>query len=233
MKRRIIFLLLCIVAISIVGIATGTLRNPKKAQATFSPANDAPKQIHQKKPDPPGTIDGAKNPEMIPDRIAYMLLFRFISTHRKNETEQKQIREYVRQIGLGKQHRCPQSVVPDDCSLPNVGAGDSDIDALIAAAESFQQQVSVLDAQAKDIKDQTWPNPSPEVIAQLTLLQRQKETLADEIIASLPSQLSPGGLQRVIHHINQRVKHLTKRFPGPLSLPGGPGWQEHLPNYHP
>lgn len=231
MKRRILFVILSVAAISIVSITTRTLSGFEYAQAISSPASNVPQQKRQKKPDPPGTVDGARNPEMILDRAAYMLLFRFISNHQKNENEKKQIREYVRQTGLGRQHNCPESIAPADCSLPNVGVGDNDIDALLAAAAAFQQRVSVLDAQAKDIKDRTWPNPSPETMAQLTLLQEQKEALADEIIASLPRRLSPGGLQRVVQHINKRLKRLTKRFPGPPSLPNGLGWKEHSPKH--
>jgi hypothetical protein len=231
MKRRLAFVILSVAALSIIGFTTVNLRGSGNSKSGSYSAFTPPQQKRQKKPDPPGTIDGAKSPKMIPDRVAYMLLFRFISNHRKNETEEKQIREYVRQLGLGKQRRCPPSVAPEDCSLPDVGSEDADIDALITAAESFQQRVSVLDAQAKEIKDRTWPNPSPETMAQLTLLQEQKEALADEIIASLPRRLSPGGLQRVVQHINKRLKHLTKRFPGPPSLPNGLGWKEHSPKH--
>jgi hypothetical protein len=233
MKRRLVFVILSVAALCIVGFTTENLRGSGNSKSVSYSTSSPPQQKRQKKPDPPGTIDGAKNPEMIPDRVAYMLLFRFISNHRKNETEQKQIREYVRQIGLGKQRRCPPSVTPEDCSLPDVVSNDSDIDALIAAAESFQQRVSVLDAQAKEIKDRTWPNPRAEVMAQLTSLQRQKESLADELIASLSSRVSVAGLQRLSKHINQRIKHLTKRFPGPPSLPDGHGWREHSPKRHP
>jgi len=233
MKRRILFILICTAVIALVGFATTTLHSTEKAKAAPAETVYRVQHTHQKKPDPAGTVDGATKPEMIPNRVAYMLLFRFISNHRENEAKEKQIREYVRGIGLGKQHRCPPHIAPDDCSLPNVGSGDSDIDALIGVSESFQQRVSILDAQAKNIKDRTWPNPGPEVWEQLTLLQQQKEILTDEIIASLPSRLSAGGLERVIKHINQRVKHLTKKFPGPSSLPNGPGWQEHQPKHHP
>src|SRR2546425_12698070 len=58
-------------------------------------------------PDVPGTIDGAKNQELIPDHTAYSAIFRMLSDrHTKDETDR--LRAYVQQMGLGKQH-CRQS----------------------------------------------------------------------------------------------------------------------------
>src|SRR5207244_821799 len=47
----------------------------------------------------PEIIDGAANPELIPDRVAYSLLFRLIA-NRKTAEEKSHIRAYIRQIGL-------------------------------------------------------------------------------------------------------------------------------------
>lgn len=50
--------------------------------------------------DPPGTINGAINPELVPDRIAYTLLFRLIS-NRQTDEEKGRIRAYTCRGGLG------------------------------------------------------------------------------------------------------------------------------------
>src|SRR5262245_50822263 len=47
--------------------------------------------------DPTGTIDGATQPDMIPDRVAYSLLFRFLSG-RNTEDEKNRARAYLRMI---------------------------------------------------------------------------------------------------------------------------------------
>lgn len=50
-------------------------------------------------PDVPGTIDGAKNPELIPDHVAYSAIFRMLSNrHTKDEIDR--VRAYVKQMGL-------------------------------------------------------------------------------------------------------------------------------------
>ncbi len=185
-------------------------------------------------PDPPGTVNGRESPELIPDRVGFMLLFRFISEV-NGENEKRAVREFVRrQMGLGRQPEinCPPPSGSGATNIPSFGSEEEDIDALIAAAESFHRQVAHLDGQAKAIKDQSWPNPTPEVMARLTLLQKQKEALADRVIATLGTKLSPAGLNRVSHHVNRRIKHLTKKFKGPQTLPGGAGWRPHAPKQH-
>jgi hypothetical protein len=61
---------------------------------------------------------------------------------------------------------------------------------LLIAATDFQQRVGTLDEQATRLKRQNRVNPSPAVTMQLAQLQRQKEIIADDIIASLPRRLS-------------------------------------------
>ncbi|MDQ3818074.1 MAG: hypothetical protein M3362_10310 [Acidobacteriota bacterium] len=168
-------------------------------------------------PDPPGTINGAEHPEMIPDHAAYAAIFRMVS-NRHTPQEINSIRAYVRLLmGLGVQGKCRSC-------RPSVGVGDADIDAFLAAAEEYHQRVSIIDAQAADIKDRTWPNPSPDVMAQLKHLQKLKENLAIEIMASLPQRLSGEGWQRVRQHINEHVKQRVKLVPEPTTPPGGDGW---------
>lgn len=181
-----------------------------------------------------GTVNERENSGLIPDRVGFMLLFRFISEV-NGDVEKKAMREFVRrQIGLGEQPavNCPAPSGSSVTSNVSIGTEEEDIDTLITAAESFKRQVAQLDSQAKGIKDQFWPNPSPEVMGNLTLLQKQKEALADRTIATILTKLSPAGLNRVVSHVNHRVKPLTKRFPGPRTLPGGEGWKPHSPTQH-
>src|SRR2546425_3129641 len=155
-------------------------------------------------PDVPGTIDGAKNPELIPDHTAYSAIFRMLSNrHTKDEIDR--VRAYVKQMGLGKLdcRQCP----------PGFGTADSDVDAFLNAAEEFHQPVQIIDKQVLEINDHMWPNPSAEVMAQLRGLQRAKEAIATELAASLPARLTPGAFQLVRRHINEYVKQRVKLVP--------------------
>lgn len=158
----------------------------------------------------PGVIDGSVNPELIPDRAAYTVLFRLVAGHKNpNDMEaKKRIRQYVRQMGIGRQNcrACDSSQEPNQQAQTD----DKDIDAFIAAAEEFQQRASVLDRQVADIKKANFPYPSGAVMATLTKLQHQKEAIVDEIVASLPRRLSADGMEKVRAHVNGRVKRLTK-----------------------
>jgi hypothetical protein len=165
--------------------------------------------------DVPETIDGAKNPELIADHIAYSALFRLLS-NRSTGDEITRARAYVKQMGLGKQNCkvCP----------PGIDTAESDIDALLAAAEEFYQRIDVLDRQVAEIKDHTWPNPSTATMTQLAGLQKQREAVAVEVAASLVTRLTPVGMQRVRQHIQEHVKQRVKLIPEPTTPPGGAGW---------
>ena len=186
-------------------VASGMLRGSANSPKT----NPAAAQQPARAPaiDPPGTVNGATSPDMIPDRVAYSLVFRLISSQHGDEARQR-IRSYVRQLGLGKK-TCETSTLP--------GSDESDIEAFLAAADEYGQRVGILDRQVKEIKDRNWPNPSPQVMLQLEQLQKRKEAIADEIINSLSRRISKDGLMAVRTSIGDRVKHRVKIRPDPPS----------------
>lgn len=145
----------------------------------------------------------SNNPELIPDHVAYSLLFRFIGGIQDAGAKQR-VRYYIRRVGLGNCHSCPGEGTPT-----NRGT-EQDIDTFIAVADEFQQRVRSLDRQAFEIKKRFWTNLSPEVMAQLTLLQRQKETIVAEKIASLLQRLSSNGRNRVANFIKDELKKRIK-----------------------
>ena len=144
-------------------------------------------------------IDGAKNPEKIPDHVAYAMVFRVIA-NRNQENEKQSIRAYINQLGLGAQKcmSCSKEARKD--------GADPEIDAMIEAAQAYSQQVASLDMQAKAIKDATWRNPTAEARAELARLQKEKESLIKSLVVSLHKQLGPGASARLTEQINLRVK---------------------------
>ncbi len=163
----------------------------------------------------PGTIDGGKTPDLIPDHVAYSALFRLLS-NRRTEDEAYRARAYVKQMGLGT-HRCRS------CP-PELSTAESDVDVVLASAEEFYQRINALDQQVAEIKQRNWPNPSGHTMAALTVLQQQREAVAIQIAVSLAARLTPKGMERVRRYINEHVKQRVKLIPEPTTPPGGTGW---------
>lgn len=192
MKKKILCALLLISAVlAIAGSNITGASNVRVEKAATASAN-----IKQQD-DPPGTISGAVKPELIPDRVAYNLLFRLIS-NRPTDEERERIRAYIRQMSIGKPC-CNQD--------PSLGTDEADIDALFSAAEEFRRQLSVLDSRAKDIRKTEKENPSEEAKGQLKLLQKQKEQMVDEVVVSLQRQVSKTGMERIESHVRERVMY--------------------------
>lgn len=139
---------------------------------------------------PARIIDGAINPELIPDRVAYSLMFRFIANRPKPE-EKGRIRAYLRHIGLA----------------------DGDIDGLIAAAEEFNQRVSPLDADAKQIKASNRGIVNPQVETHLRQLQGRKEAVVDYVVARLPLRISGDAISKLQRHVAEHVKRRVRFQP--------------------
>lgn len=137
-----------------------------------------------------GTIDGAVHPENIPDHVAYSLLFQLIAG-RQTEVEKRRIKSYIRQMGLG----------------------DADGNALIVAAEEYRVRIAMLSQQASGVLMRYHPVHPPlsaQDRNQLKQLDRQRDFVVNDIVASLPHRLSTDGLVKLRHHINERVKRKTR-----------------------
>lgn len=130
-------------------------------------------------------VDGAFHPEQIPDRKAYLMLFRLLS-NRNTDIEKKSVRSYIEKMDLG------------------------DADALLTVAGDFERRVGELDRKAQQIHEQSGSNLDAQALAQLKELDRNKERIVDEIIASLPVRLGADGAQKCQQHINERVKRKMK-----------------------
>jgi hypothetical protein len=163
----------------------------------------------QSKPDQsPNIVEGANDPDAIPDYIAYSIMFRIISS--SQQLGKKRTRAYIRHLGLGDKE-CPT------CSS-QIGQKDQDVDTLIEAADEYNRQVSILDQQAREIKERTWHNRTPEARAALSQLQRQKQELVGKTVASLSVRLRPEALEKLHQYINEGVKRKIKLLPNSAKI---------------
>lgn len=210
MKRKTLAALLLALVIGGGGILVATSKSVAKSvnEAADNSPGRAPKtpavNPQQDLPDEPGVINGAKNPQLIPDQVAYSLLFRLVSGAQNAEAKMR-VRSYVKQM-VGECSNCPGEEATKDKNKRK----EQDTNAFVTTAYEFQQRVSVLDQQAIEIKKLNWPNPSPEVMARLSQLQRQKEVIVAELMASLPKRLSASGANKLRSHVSERVKRNMK-----------------------
>ena len=190
---RRLTVLLIVLAIAVVTLAGGLSQSTtNKAEGVISTSK--PQETTGTSEDPPGTIDGAKNPELIPDEVAYSLFFRFLSD-RHSEEEKNSMRAYIKQSALD----------------------GVNVDALLAIGDEFKKKASVVDAQAKALRD-TNPNQPDERAA--NAFREHYKAISMELIASLPARLGANGAAKVREHIVRRVKSRVKIVPGP-AMPSG------------
>jgi uncharacterized protein YdiU (UPF0061 family) len=146
----------------------------------------------------PNSLSSQNNPIEVSDRQAYSLFFRLLATSsNSNDDSRKQVRSYLKYAGFGKK-KC------SNCAKEQTD--ESDVDSLLAMANEFQQRVSVLDKQAAEIKRQNRINPSPILRENLAQLQRQKDTLVDEIYFSLPRRISKHADDELKRFISEDLK---------------------------
>lgn len=198
--KRLIVLLLTIIVVITMGVIIVTPSKVSMKTASVPPATPATGM--QDEQDPPGIVNGKDNPDLIPDRVAYSLIFRLISEH-QGEAEKAHIRAYVRHLGLGKQA----------CKKCSASSDEADVDALIAVANEFKQRVGTLDGQAKELRSRHRETLPSAVKGQLAQLQRRKDAVVVEMIAVLPKRLSANGLRNLRGRVRERVKSHVKMAP--------------------
>lgn len=149
--------------------------------------------------DPPGTIDGSKTPDLIPDHIAYTLVFRAIAEP-ENATEEQIVRARAK--------------------IRSIGLNDSESLTIIRLTARFRKAVESLDSQAVAIHKRATHNdgkPSPfgpgsAEEQELRSLSQQKTALALNRIQDLATELSAESVQRMRDFV-QRAKAQMKFIP--------------------
>ena len=197
-------LLITIIAISLA-ITTASSKTSKNPVVATAPTASTIAPLPQ---DPTGTIDGATQPDMIPDRLAYSLLFRFLSG-RSTEDEKNRARAYVRMIfgcrDCGKQK----------ATAEQKEAAQAEVEAFLSIASDFEKHVGALDRQARDIKGQSGTKLDKESKIKLGHLKQQKDTFVDSLMASLPSRLGASGVAKLRRYMKEQFKTKVKIGPAP------------------
>ncbi|MEJ7860912.1 MAG: hypothetical protein WKF90_04660 [Pyrinomonadaceae bacterium] len=186
--KKLILLLLVVVIGAVVLADWGLRKTETTAEAAVETTQQTKVAVERA-----NTIDGATNPELIPDSVAYSLLFDLIAK-RETEKEKRRIKAYIKEVGLS----------------------GADVDVLIASAKDFRERVSTLDTQAARINIRTRTNPPPVLtqsqVSQLRQLETQRNLIVESVAAILRNRLSGSGSEKLRRHVNERVKRKTKIF---------------------
>jgi hypothetical protein len=145
-------------------------------------------------PDPPGTIDGAKSPELIPDEVAYRLVLVALAEREEaTESEKARFRAKISPARLDEQ----------------------DTDAVFHILAAFQKQLDALDAQARPIQARNpFPYPGSVDYQKLLELSLQRQGVFAEAMSAVPARLSVDGaakLQAHVQNAKQGMKYLPEK----------------------
>ncbi len=125
--------------------------------------------------DPPGTIDGAKNPELIPDEVAYRMIVLAIAEP-ANATDAATERARAK--------------------LGPIGFSEDDAAAFLTLLSEYQTQADTLDKQAAAVYLRSpIPHPASTDYQQLVELGKQKSQLAANAVAAYRQGSAKMGLR--------------------------------------
>jgi hypothetical protein len=143
--------------------------------------------------DPPGTIDGSKNPELIPDIVAYRLVLLGIAEP-ENATDAQQARFRAK--------------------IASAQLNEDDLQMLLGILGTFQNQMDALTAQANQILARD-PIPfagTPDYQS-LVGLSKQREPVFNQAMSALSARLSADGaakLQAYVESAKRGMKYLPE-----------------------
>ncbi len=143
-------------------------------------------------PDPPGTIDGAKNPELIPDEVALRMIVLAVAEPADATEEQKE-RERAK--------------------LRPMGFNEDDAATFVGLLSEFRTQLHGLDQQAAEVYVRApIPHPASTEYELLIDLGKQKDRLIANTVAAMPAKLSAEGFERLQAFLPEAKKGI-KIFP--------------------
>lgn len=139
-------------------------------------------------------LDGAFNPDVIPDWVAYEIFFNSIGVPEDAPEKQKEIgRKLAERAGL------------DDEKVNKIKLSHKNLKPKL---EDLEHQVNVL-------KDKTWPNPDSKTMSDLDKLQKQREQTVEETIRALQKDIGNEASERLAEHIRKNIKSKIKFYNSP------------------
>jgi hypothetical protein len=148
---------------------------------------------------PPGAIDGAKNPELIPDDIAYKMLFLSIMEP-QNPTDAQKARQ--------------------EAKLRMIGLSDDDKAGFLAKVGEFRDRLNDLGTQTQGILKAT-PKPARDSAEwqELSDIEQQTNTAVTDTVEALRAGLTQEGFAKFQARM-LAFKRTIKAFPTPNSQSG-------------
>jgi hypothetical protein len=141
--------------------------------------------------DPPGIIDGAKNPGLIPDEVAYRLVLLALAEPQDASDAQK---------------------ARFRAKIASAGLNEDDTEALRLILAALQKQLDALNAQANQILARDpLPYAGTPDYQQLADLAKQRGPVFAEAMSALPARLSVDGVSRLETYVQsekRRMKYL-------------------------
>ncbi len=186
-----LFMSLIVICVAVFVAAT-PVHAPSAAPTQLVTLVPVEQPLVNNKTDPPGTIDGAKNPELIPDEVAWKMLFLAMAELITATDEQK-----ARARG-----KLAQALLPDD-----------DTDAFILLMGQFHEGITAMDSERLQIRARNpFPDAASTDYSRLVELARQRKQLIADTINALPARLSEEGMKNLQSHL-QRQKRGMKYLP--------------------
>jgi hypothetical protein len=192
-RRQAMWIAMALIALSALAVAHMTLANPLHLSSTVARAQTAgTSQTAVPPSDPPGTIDGAKNPELIPDDVALRMIILAVAEPADAP---------------------PEAQARARAKLNAMALSEEDATAFLSLLEGFRAQADPIGKQAADIWARSaFPSPGSTDYGQLSNLGKQRQQLIAGTVAALPSRLSKEGQKKLAAFLLQ-AKRGMKVFP--------------------
>jgi hypothetical protein len=177
-----------LVALACIALAFATRpASPQLDSSAVQLSGAAPTQANPQ-PNPPGMIDGAKNPDLIPDEAAYRVVF-LAFAEREDATDDEKAR-YRAKI-------CPAGLAQDDEA------------ALFVILSTFKKETDDLQSQASAIlATDPLPHPDSTDYQKLLDLDMQGRAAFGEAMSALPARLTADGVAKLDAYVKGEKRRM-------------------------
>jgi hypothetical protein len=177
-----------LIAIACLALAIVTRPASPQLDSSQTATSGTAVPVAAPQPDPPGMIDGAENPDLIPNEAAYRVVF-LAFAEREDATD-------------GERARYRAKIHP-------AGLGDDDETALFVILSAFKKQTDDLQAQATAILNKD-PLPHPDSVdyQQLLDLDKQGRAVFGEAMSALPARLSADGVVKLDTYVKGEKRRM-------------------------